>query len=202
MWWNRPRRIEIKVKQSSNYSQWRNFRDLVLSNNPARSSSPSPKTGQERSATFKSNSLFKPSHSAPSRSLTSSSTSQPKTSPPSPSPRSSSFRRSPRKLSRAGQIRIEFLFVVQLQSSSRSQRNAFKVNSDTIYNHVKLIIIYFSLSVIRIIFATNLCFLFAPCKSIWWVHPIIMSIAKPMKVELTWILFKELKHFKLLILGF
>ena len=64
-------------------------------------------------------------------------------------------------MSRAGQIRIEFLFVVQLQSSSRSQRNAFKVNSDTIYNYVKLIIIYFSLSVIRIIFATNLCFLFA-----------------------------------------
>ena len=29
-----------------------------------------------------------------------------------------------------------------------------------------------------------------------------MSIAKPMKVELTWILFKGLKHFKLLILGF
>ena len=83
MWWNRPRRIEIKVKQSSNYSQWRNFRDLVLSNNPARGSSPSPKTGQERSANFKSNSLFKPSHSAPSRSLTSSSTSQPKTSSPS-----------------------------------------------------------------------------------------------------------------------
>ena len=29
-----------------------------------------------------------------------------------------------------------------------------------------------------------------------------MSIAKPMEVELTWILFKGLKHFKLLILGF
>ena len=29
-----------------------------------------------------------------------------------------------------------------------------------------------------------------------------MSIAKPMEVELTWILFKGLKHFKQLILGF
>ena len=31
---------------------------------------------------------------------------------------------------------------------------------------------------------------------------ISMSIAKPMEVELTWILFKGLKHFKLLVLGF
>ena len=125
MWWNRPRRIEIKVKQSSNYSQWRNFRDLVLSNNPARSSSPSPKTGQERSATFKSNSLFKPSHSAPSRSLTSSSTSQPKTSPPSPSPRSSSFRRSPRKLSRCGQSSGPFNSFNSYQSGpARSESNS------------------------------------------------------------------------------
>ena len=29
-----------------------------------------------------------------------------------------------------------------------------------------------------------------------------MSIAKPMEVELTWILLKGLKHFKLLIVGF
>ena len=31
---------------------------------------------------------------------------------------------------------------------------------------------------------------------------LLMSIGKPMEVELTWILFKGLKHFRLLILGF
>ena len=34
------------------------------------------------------------------------------------------------------------------------------------------------------------------------VRGLAMSIAKPMEVELTWILFKGLKHFKLLILSF
>ena len=109
---------------------------LVLSRNSARSSSPTPKTGQERSATFTSNSLFKSSDLAPSRSLTSSSTSRPKTSSPSlfsDHPPSGEDRANCQGVVKAqdhsnlltlinqGQIRIKSLFVVQLQSSSKAR---------------------------------------------------------------------------------